>query len=192
MNTPAHLLLGTALFARPLRTRVILAAAFGALVPDLSLYILGGFSLFVLQIPPQRVFNELYFPDAWQTVFAIDNSMFIWAALLAIAIRAKKDYAIALCSAALLHLVCDMPLHHDDGRPHFWPLTSWVFESPLSYWDGRHGAQWVAPLEAMLATLAAMRLCFARNPTWVKICALVLLGAEIWIVSQWLFFFVDT
>ena len=42
--------------------------------------------------------------------------------------------------AALLHLAFDLPLHHSDARPHFWPLSDWVFRPPLSYWNpARHG-----------------------------------------------------
>jgi hypothetical protein len=37
--------------------------------------------------------------------------------------------------AALLHVGTDFLLHHNDARRHFWPLSDWVFRSPLSYWD---------------------------------------------------------
>ena len=177
MNTPAHLLLGAAAFARPGTTKVLIAALFGALAPDLSLYLMAGTALFLLQIPPQIVFNELYFSDAWQTVFAIDNSFFVWG---------------ALTGAARLHLAVDMPLHHDDARPHFWPLTSWVFESPYSYLDRAHGAMWSAPIEAVLAVVATAWLWWRGVPIWARGTALVLLGMEMWGVRQWLFFFVDS
>ena len=192
MNTPAHLLLGAAVFARPLKTSIILGALAGAFIPDLSLYLMAGVALFVLNISPYRVFNELYYSDPWQTVFAIDNSFVVWSALLAIAIWTKRSWAVALCGAALLHLFFDFPLHHDDGRPHFWPLTWWVFESPFSYWDVRHGAQWIAPVEAGLATLACATLWIRRSPIWLGCVCLVLLGMELWVVRQWLFFFVDS
>ena len=77
MNTPAHLLLGLAAFGRKGTRSVSWAAAAGALLPDLSLYVLAGTSLFILGIPPQRVFDELYFSDSWQAVFAVDNSFVI-------------------------------------------------------------------------------------------------------------------
>ncbi|MEL6452125.1 MAG: cobalamin biosynthesis protein CobQ [Pseudomonadota bacterium] len=191
MNTPAHLLLGAAAFGKPGTSRILLAAFAGGLLPDLSLYLLAGTSLFVLGIPPQRVFNELYFSDAWQTVFAIDNSFLLWGALLALAVWRKAAWAVALTSAALLHLCLDFPLHHDDGRSHFWPLTSWVFESPFSYWDRAHGAMWIAPIEGLLALGAAVLLWLRRIPLWARVVTLLMLAAEVWIVRQWLFFFVD-
>lgn len=109
---------------------------------------MGGVALLVLGISPQRVFNELYFSEPWELVFAIDNSIFVWGVLLSLAIWRRVDWGSALCGAALLHIAFDFPLHHDDGRAHFWPLTKWVLESPLSYWDRAHHAGWIAPMEA--------------------------------------------
>ena len=119
MNTPAHLLVGAAFFGRPPQTVTLAAAFAGAMIPDLSLYLMAGISLFVLGIPPSTVFNELYFSTAWQTVFAIDNSFVLWGLLMVAALWRKVPWAVALTGAALLHLCFDFPLHHDDGRPHF-------------------------------------------------------------------------
>ncbi len=164
----------------------------GALLPDLSLYVMAGTALFVLGIPPQIVFDELYFSQSWQTVFAIDNSFLVWGVALALALWSRSESAIALVAAALLHLCLDFPLHHDDGRPHFWPLSDWVFESPVSYWDRNRGAMWIAPAEAVVALAAAVALWRQRVGVFVGLAVALLLAAEIWIVRQWLFFFVDT
>ncbi|MEP4197833.1 MAG: cobalamin biosynthesis protein CobQ [Aliishimia sp.] len=192
MNTPAHLLLGAAAFGRRGSGTVMIAALIGAMLPDLSLYLMAGTALFILQIAPSRVFNELYFSDAWQTVFAIDNSFVIWGVLLGGAIWSQRGWAVALCGAALLHLVFDFPLHHDDGRPHFWPVSGWVFESPLSYWDVRHGARWVAPFEAAAAMCSAVLLLKHQPGVPMTVFILILLAAELWVVRTWLFFFIDS
>mgnify|MGYP007003118783 CR=1 FL=1 len=97
MNTPAHLLLGAAVFGRPGSSRILSAAFVGAMLPDLSLYLLGGVSLFVLGMAPERVFGELYFSDLWQGIFAVDNSFFVWGALLLVAVWQRKDWGVALC-----------------------------------------------------------------------------------------------
>ncbi|MEP3784941.1 cobalamin biosynthesis protein CobQ [Ascidiaceihabitans sp.] len=189
MNTPAHLLLGAACFARPATSKLLLAALFGALLPDLSLYVLAGGALFLFDLPPAYVFGELYFSDLWQSIFAVDNSFVVWAALLATALWSRQAWAIAICGAAILHLALDFPLHHDDGRAHFWPLTSWVFESPYSYWDRHHGAHWVAPIEAAAATVSAGVLWKRQLPVWAASFVGALLVAELWVVRQWLFVF---
>jgi len=83
----------------------------------------------------------------------------------------------------------DFPLHHDDGRPHFWPLSGWIFESPLSYWDVRQGARWVAPVELALALVAAATL-WVRRPGWViSALILALVVAELMVARVWMFVF---
>jgi hypothetical protein len=192
VNTPAHIILGAAVCAHPRYRTLILAGFAGGLAPDVSLHLLAGIRLFGVGISPQRVFNELYFSDAWQTVFAIDNSFFVWAGLLAAAILSGRDWARVLCLAALLHVLCDMPLHHDDGRPHFWPLTTWVYESPISYWDRAQGAMWVAPIEAALVAIGSVSLWLARPGGALTAAIALLLLAELWVVRQWLFVFFVT
>ncbi|MEM9579596.1 MAG: cobalamin biosynthesis protein CobQ [Pseudomonadota bacterium] len=189
MNTPAHLILGLAAFSKVGKPRVTGAAAAGALLPDLSLYVLAGTSLFILQIPPQTVFGELYFSQAWQTVFAIDNSFVIWGLLLALALAVKSSWAVALCGAALLHLALDFPLHHDDGRAHFWPLSNWKFESPFSYWDSAHHAGWIAPLEGLLVMAAAAVLARRHRGWKMRGLTALLVALELYTIRNWLLFF---
>jgi len=192
MNTPAHLLLGAAVFGRGPSKPVLWAALLGCALPDMSLYALAGVSLFVLNIPAERVFNDLYFSEAWQTVFAIDNSFVVWGGVLGLALWSRRAWAIALCGAALLHIALDFPLHHDDGRPHFWPVSDWVFESPVSYWDRDHGAMWVGPLEAGLAMAAALSIWLSRPGVLVSIFVALLVGLEMNTVLSWMFFFEDS
>ena len=125
-------------------------------------------------------------------VFAVDNSFVLWGILLGIAIWYRSGWAIALTGAALLHLALDFPLHQEDGRPHFWPLSWWVYESPYSYWDVRHGARIIAPIEASLAAVAAIVL-WVRRPGWViSVLVALLLVAELRTVRSWLWFFIDS
>ncbi|QUJ75276.1 cobalamin biosynthesis protein CobQ [Sulfitobacter albidus] len=189
MNTPAHLLLGAAAFGKRGQRRTFWAAMAGGLAPDLSLYLLAGGALFLFGIPPRVVFDELYFSDTWQAIFAVDNSVFVWGALLALALWRRSDWGLAFAAAGLLHLALDFPLHHDDGRPHFWPVSDWVFESPLSYWDRAHGAGWIAPIEAALAALAAVWIWLTR-PGWaIAIAVGALLAAQLYVAWVWLFVF---
>ena len=186
------MLIGTAVFGRGKPKPVILAAMIGAVLPDLSLYLMAGTALFILGIAPQVVFDELYFSQAWQTVFAVDNSFVVWGLLLALALYHRVQWAVALTGAAMLHLSLDFPLHHDDGRPHFWPFSDWVFESPVSYWDRARGAMWVAPLELCASLGAAYAIWRQRLGLAMSCLVGVLLAAEVWVVRQWLFFFIDT
>lgn len=189
MNTPAHLLIGMAVCARRDVRRTDRFAAAGSLLPDLSLYLMAGVSLFVLQIPAERVFGELYFSSEWQTVFAIDNSFVLWGAFLAVALWLRSPLGIAFAGAGLLHLATDFPLHHDDGRPHFWPVSDWVYESPFSYWDSDHHAGVIGPV-LLVAVLIAGGVLWRRRPTWpMRTLVLAACAAEIWVMRQWLLFF---
>lgn len=189
MNTPAHLLVGGALMGRGGDRRLVLAGMAGGLAPDLSLYLLAGVSLFLLDIAPRIVFDELYFSDLWQTIFAIDNSVLLWGAILALALWSGRAWAQAFAGAGLLHLAMDFPLHHDDGRPHFWPLTRWIFESPYSYWDRAHGALWIGPLETALALGCAVLIVWRRPGLWLTLFTLALAAAQLAIARVWMFVF---
>ncbi len=156
MNTPAHLIFGAAAFARPWSARVSAAAIFGALVPDLSLYIMTFWALYMRAIPAQTVFGELYFSPAWQGVFAVDNSVPLWGCLLAVAGLLHRPALTAFAGAGLLHLVSDLPLHNEDARRHFWPISDWVFRSPLSYWDPQRYGHIVGPIEVVICAVLSV------------------------------------
>ena len=189
MNTPAHLLLGTAAFGRTNYRAITIAAIIGALLPDLSLYLLVAICVFILDIPASVVFDELYFSDSWQLVFMVDNSFLLWGLLLFFGIGLKKTWLIALAGAALLHLVCDFPLHHDDARAHFWPLTDWRFISPLSYWDTDHFAGWVAPVEVVLSVAAATVVWKKHHEKLIRGAVILLVLLELIVIGSWIAFF---
>ncbi len=189
MNTPAHLLIGAAVFARPARGPVLWAALAGSLLPDLSLYLMAGVSLFVLNIPEPVVFDQLYFSSSWQTVFAIDNSFIFWGLALGLGLWRGWHLLTVGVSAGVLHLGMDFLLHAGDGRPQFWPISSWVFHSPVSYWDSTHYALWVAPVSMATCVLAFVVLWRRGLSVWATLFFALMLAAEIWVARQWLLFF---
>jgi len=150
MNTPAHLLFAAGAFAKPDSPKITAAAMIGGLFPDLSLYLMAIFSLTILGNSPAYVFDVQYYSNAWQQIFAIDNSFILWGILCATALWLKKPWLIAFAGGALLHLALDFPLHHDDARQHFWPISDWVFESPYSYWDSNHHGTMISAIEQIM------------------------------------------
>lgn len=189
MNTPAHLILGVAAFGRSDVKRTTLAALLGAFAPDLSLYAMSIYSMQVLRISPQRVFDELYYSDAWQQVFAIDNSFVFWGLGLAVALWAGSRVWTAFAGAGLLHLIGDFPLHTHDARMHFWPLTTWKFESPVSYWDGSANADLVGA-GVLVLVIAALIVIFIRYKNWwLRMGMLVLSAFEVTASGIWRFVF---
>ena len=168
---------------------ITMGAILGGVLPDVSLYVLAGVSIFILSIPAEQVFNELYFSEMWQLVFSIDNSFILWAIGFAIVLKFKHRFLIALTSAALLHLLLDFTLHNDDARVHFWPSSDWRFISPLSYWDSRHHAIWVAPLEGLACAVATVYLLSGKLSLLIKAGFVLLLVAEIYVIRSWILYF---
>ncbi|MCY3876889.1 MAG: cobalamin biosynthesis protein CobQ [Rhodobacteraceae bacterium] len=153
MNSPTHILLGAAVFGRPEQKTINTAAILGAILPDLSLYAMAGYSLFVVGNSAGYVFGTQYFSTEWQDVFKLDNSVFVWGFLLAVGIVRARPWLVAFSGSGLLHIATDFPLHNDDARQHFWPVSDWVFESPISYWDAARFGNTVAVLETGLCVL---------------------------------------
>ncbi len=177
MNTPAHLIFGAAAFARPDRRDVTLAAICGALLPDMSLYLMVGWSLFVREVPPETVFGTYYFSDEWQAVFAVDNSFVIWGAGLLLGLNLRNPVITAFAGAGLLHLGCDFVLHNEDARMQLWPVSTWVFRSPFSYWDRNHHGGIIGPVE-IVVSLALCVLLWRRFKSWTA-RGLILLAAAL-------------
>ncbi len=175
MNTQAHLIIGAAAFAKPNQRKVNIAALVGSLAPDISLYVLAIYYLFIMDVPPGIVFGEMYFSNQWQSIFSVDNSFFVWGIIIGIGTYLKNSIIKIFGLAGFLHLVLDFPLHHDDGRAHFWPVSDWVFSSPVSYWDPGHFGNVVGPLEAVLCLVLCVILVI-RFRTFRARSGIILLG----------------
>ena len=99
----------------------------------------------------------------------------LWGAALALGLWLARDWIIAFAGAGLLHLLTDLPLHHNDGHPHFWPLTDWVYASPISYWDYAHHGAVVGPIEG-LVSLGLCVLLWRRFKGWPARGAIAAIG----------------
>jgi hypothetical protein len=165
MNTPAHILLAAGLFAKPDCPKITAGAIIGGFIPDLSLYTMAAFSLLVEGNSPRYVFDVQFFSNTWQQVFAVDNSFVLWGLLLLFALWLRKAWLIVFAAAAISHLCLDFPLHHTDARMHFWPISNWIFHSPVSYWNPHYHGNLIAALERLMVA-GVMIILWLRFKSW--------------------------
>ncbi|NNE00625.1 MAG: hypothetical protein HKN47_25195 [Pirellulaceae bacterium] len=157
MNTPTHIVISIAALSRSPRddretqpTTYFLPAVMGAVLPDAAMYVFYGVEKFIVGSSERVIWSTQYYLPAWQNVFDWFNSVPVCLIALLAALRWGKRAWAVLFASMLLHIVCDFPLHHDDGHRHFWPLSDWRFESPVSYWDPHHYGIYAAAAEMVL------------------------------------------
>lgn len=168
MQTPTHVLIAAAAFARPGAAKVNAAALAGGFLPDAFLFAVWGASK-LSGVPESDLWNRVYWSDGVQLGQAVSNSFPLFAAALGAALALKSRAGAVFAGAALIHLACDFLLHAKDAHQHFWPLTGWRFESPVSYWDPAHYGAYVGALEAVLG-LALTAMLFRRfRANWIRV-----------------------
>lgn len=201
MNTQTHVLLASALLARPGRDNRLGNAAViaGALLPDAVIFVMFVWSK-LIGAPESEVWSTWYFNPPWLTAIDWMNSLPLFAGVLLIgwalprspAVLAAMASALTLFAlAAISHLLGDLPLHVNDGHAHFVPFSQWRFVSPISYWDPRYFGNITSLIELALgvalivilwrrfssrivhAVLAAATLAYAVPYVWF-----VLLGGH--------------
>ena len=182
-------MLGAAAFGKADKKGTYAAAFLGAFAPDFSLYAMVAVSIWIMNIPADVVFRELYYSDAWQSVFAVDNSFIVWGIGLSIALWRRSPVFIAFAAAGLLHLALDFPLHTHDARQHFWPLSDWVFESPVSYWDSSAHADIVGPVALMVSFGCAAYIWSRFQSLTIRLLAGILALMELMSSGVWRFVF---
>lgn len=176
MNTPTHMIIGAALFARKGHPSVSAAALAGGLAPDIPMFLMIAYATRIAGIPEQEVFGTLFFSPSWQRIFAIDHSFFVWGALVAAGLLLHRKAIVAFAGSGLAHAATDFLTHHDDARQQLWPVSDWVFRSPVSYWDPTYFGGLFAPFEAVLVFVLTVILV-RRLEKWWERAAIVTVAA---------------
>ncbi len=159
MNTPTHLLISVVALAKspddpvhPSRGHYA-GILMGALVPDLAIFAMFGWERLIRGVSEVALWRDVYWQEPWQTVVAIGNSAPLYAFVLLAGILYRSHVIIVFSLSALLHLLFDFPVHHNDAHPHFWPFSDWRFVSPVSYWDNAHYGGIISVLEIAFAVV---------------------------------------
>jgi len=189
VNTQTHLLISAFLLTKPGQSGRNIAAIAGALAPDASIYALVIWSK-INQIPESQVWNGYYWQQPWQLYGAIFNSVpfYLLGLLLSLVfLNYSKSrpsvvslaepppmnsklwlWACVFFASCLLHITFDFPVHVEDAHRHFWPLSDWRFQSPISYWNSAHHGDLVQIIEFLGAVIMLSVLFMRFQALWVR------------------------
>jgi hypothetical protein len=171
MITPTHILLSCGLLTRKNSPARNWAVFVGGVAPDLTMFGMFAWDRFVLRLPEATIWDQRYFSDAWQIPTAIGHSIPLFGLLLAIGLALRWEVITALCLSVMLHIAGDLPTHFDDGHMHFWPLSRWVYASPVSYYDPRHYGNIMHFVELGIMVAMCALLCRRFSARWVRVVA---------------------
>ncbi len=190
MNTPTHVMLNALVLGHGRWRSHWLAITGGALTPDLPMVVFYLYERIVLGTPERVIWSTRYFDPAWQTFINVFNALPLIGLGAFVAWRARASAWLAFFSSMAVHCVTDLLVHREDAHAHFFPLSSWRFVSPVSYWDPGHYGALVGLVELVLVFGGAAVLikCYGHRP-WRVIAALVLLLSlvpAIYALSVWI------
>jgi hypothetical protein len=137
MNTPAHVAASLLLWRNESTGSAAAAITVGAILPDAPMFGFYAYQKLMGQ-SEASIWSTHYFADRWQLLFDLFNSAPLMLVVIGISYAYGWRFGGLLAASALLHILCDFPLHHDDAHRHLLPLTHWRFASPVSYWDPKH------------------------------------------------------
>ena len=126
------------------------------------MFVFFGWATLGTDMTSRQIWDEAYYWPFWQDIFDFWNS--IPLALLGVGLglwlrkrRPQLGTLLAVCCASIiLHCLVDLPTHAEDAHRHFWPLSNYRFESPISYWDPEKGGQFFALFELALALVLSV------------------------------------
>lgn len=173
MLTQSHIAIGLLLAAKSGRRAAITGAILGGIAPDFSMVPMMLVSYFLLGQDMEQIWSLTFYSAPWWTIDQITNSAPLYAVIAAVSAFAMRcnahwlpRFTLAFSLTALLHVGFDFLTHASDGHIHFWPLTDFVFASPVSYWESDHHGRLFGFIEALVG-LAAVVVLWRMYSGWV-------------------------
>ena len=154
MNTPAHTVANLMLLGRSGRPEMAVPIAVGSILPDAPMFVFYAVEK-ARGLGEGQIWTERYFDAGWQVFFDAFNSLPLIGLGALVAWRLGAGRWLAFWASMALHCLFDLPLHQADAHRHFYPLSEWKFESPLSYWDPAAGGAIVSLAEVALVLVGS-------------------------------------
>ena len=169
MMTPTHLFLNWALLEQKTGTsRERLALICGAIFPDIGVWIFGLWFIFTQSDLAHEHWDALYMAPQNYHLFSLLHSFLLWPALLVLGFILKQRTMLFFSVSGLFHSVCDFFLHVDDAYAHLYPLSDFVFRSPVSYWNPAYYGNIFSPIDSAIGFLASLYLSSQVHSKWGK------------------------
>jgi len=163
MMTQTHVAIGLLFAARTGKRAAITGAILGGIAPDFGMVPMMLVSYFLLGQDMGQIWDTTFYSFPWWTIDQITNSAPLYLVLLGAGVLAGRQtghwwpqFLAAFALTALLHVGFDFLTHASDGHIHFWPLSDFIFASPVSYWEGAHHGQVFGFFEAIAGVIAAV------------------------------------
>ena len=172
MQTPSHVAFSLLVWRNETGKAAATAVVVGAVLPDAPMFGFYAYQRLWAGQAERAIWSDHYFREGWQLLFDLFNSLPIFLAVMAVCYYLKFRVGLLLAGSAVLHMLLDLPLHHDDGHRHFLPFSDFRFSSPVSYWDPRHYGQFAAPAELLLAVASCCYVGFRSKSRPMRIAAI--------------------
>ena len=189
MDTGAHIICNLVVQSRSSESREFAAVLIGAILPDLPIMLFYAWESLVMNSAESEIWSELYFKPGWQNFFDAFNSLPLIAVLLALGVYFKKQLISVLALSMALHVLLDLPFHHDDAHRHFFPFSDWRFFSPVSYWDPKYHGDIMHIFQIMIVIIGLVFL-WLRHPGRLEKASLAILGVgyllfQVFVATVW-------
>lgn len=165
-------------------------AVIGAVLPDAPMFVFYGI-LKIRGTNERYIWDTAYYDPTWQAFFDVFNSLPLMLIGLALAYYFKKGWIMALMISMAIHVVGDLPFHHDDGHRHFYPFSNWRYVSPISYWDPSHYGNIFMPIEIISAVGASIYMIVKRKLRPLNITLYTILAIYalffVFAITMWVF-----
>lgn len=203
MNTVAHLVFNLVTLEQPTRVyrwpkfltqkerslrQLAWPMILGSIIPDFPMVIFYLVEKYIFGQPESYIWTTAYFSEGWSNFIDLFNSIPLIFLGFALCFWKQWRWGWIVLSGMFLHVLGDLPLHHDDGHHHFFPLSGWRFDSPVSYWDIDHHGGIMAVLEAIAVLVACLYLFRVYRSRWAKgamaLCLLLDTVVLVWAISR--------
>ena len=181
MITTSHIVYGWALArktegsAGAQNKRRLGAFILGAVLPDLPTYLFFIYFTFIAGVSQAELWDSIYFDSAWTPFITLSHSFILWPLALAVGHAFGYRFLKWLAVSATVHILIDFFVHAEDAYRHFYPLTNWTFNSPISYWNPTYYGNIVGSIDTIIVALLLLWLYRSSSSKKGKIAALLLL-----------------